>query len=63
MYADGNGNITLSGRRGTGQVEPRADSALQAGLELLEGTGIANGVMVANVRCGSTLPYSCVRSL
>ncbi|KAH6718586.1 hypothetical protein BKA61DRAFT_595979 [Leptodontidium sp. MPI-SDFR-AT-0119] len=51
MYADGNGNITLSGRRGTGQVEPRADSALQAGLELLEGTGIANGVMVANVRC------------
>ncbi|KAG4435577.1 hypothetical protein IFR05_008923 [Cadophora sp. M221] len=51
MYADGNGNITLSGRRGTGEVEPRADSTLQAGLELLEGTGIVNGVMVANVRC------------
>ncbi|PVH77590.1 iron reductase domain protein [Cadophora sp. DSE1049] len=53
MYADGNGNITLSGRRGTGQIEPRADSTLQAGLELLEGTGIANGMMVANVRCTS----------
>jgi len=53
MYADGNGNITLSGRKGTGQVEPKADSTLQAGLELLEGTGIANGMMVANVRCTS----------
>merc|ERR1712225_68237 len=53
MYADGNGNITLSGRKGTGQVEPKADSTLKAGLELLEGTGIANGMMVANVRCTS----------
>ncbi|KAK0114846.1 hypothetical protein ONS96_013328 [Cadophora gregata f. sp. sojae] len=51
MYADGNGNVTLSGRKSTGQVEPKADSTVQAGLELLEGTGIADGKMVANVRC------------
>ncbi|KAL2059731.1 hypothetical protein VTL71DRAFT_10223 [Oculimacula yallundae] len=53
MYTDGNGNITLSGRKGTGQVEPKADSTLQAGLVLLAGTGIVDGKMVANVRCTS----------
>jgi hypothetical protein len=52
MYADGNGNVTLSGRAGGGgHVMPEPDSALQAGITLLEGSGIVNGKMVANVRC------------
>ncbi|CZS91266.1 uncharacterized protein RCO7_01521 [Rhynchosporium graminicola] len=53
MYADGNGNVTLSARKGTGEVEPKADSTLQAGVELLAGTGISNGKMAANVKCTS----------
>ncbi|KAH7336704.1 hypothetical protein BKA65DRAFT_459591 [Rhexocercosporidium sp. MPI-PUGE-AT-0058] len=53
MYADGSGNVTLSGRKGTGQVEPQADDTLQAGLQLLAGSGIVNGKMIANVRCTS----------
>ncbi len=50
IYADSSGsNITLSPRLGKGEVEPDFDSEAQ--ISLLEGTGIANGVMTANVRC------------
>lgn len=52
MYADGNGNVTISGRfGGQGHVEPLLDSSLMAGLTLLEGSGIVNNTMVANVHC------------
>ncbi len=53
MYQDGNGNVTISGRKGLGEVEPKLDSTLQGGLELLAGSGVSGGNMVANVRCGS----------
>ncbi|UNI14773.1 hypothetical protein JDV02_001370 [Purpureocillium takamizusanense] len=49
MYADGNNNVTLSTRRGTGHVEPRYSR--MANVELLGGSGIIDGSMVANVRC------------
>ncbi|TGO34309.1 hypothetical protein BHYA_0203g00140 [Botrytis hyacinthi] len=51
MYADGTGNVTLSPRKGTGQVEPKYDSSIS--VELLSGSGIADGKMVANVLCTS----------
>ncbi|KAG0649647.1 hypothetical protein D0Z07_4061, partial [Hyphodiscus hymeniophilus] len=52
MYADGNGNVTISARDGNqGEVEPVFDSSLASGVELLEGSGISNGVMTANVKC------------
>ena len=52
IYSDSTGqNITLSPRLGVGHVEPDYDSAAQ--VTLLDGTGIANGLMTANVRCMS----------
>jgi hypothetical protein len=50
IYSSANGqNVTLSGRSGTGHVMPQADASVQA--TLLEGSGIINGQMVANIRC------------
>ncbi|OWO99355.1 integral membrane protein [Marssonina coronariae] len=51
MYADGAGNVTISGRKASGQSEPKMDSGIQDGLELLQGSGIVGGNLVANVRC------------
>lgn len=57
LYTDSTGqNVTLSPRLGTGNVQPRHNSAAQA--ELLEGTGVADGVMTANVRCSSCSSWS-----
>ncbi|ESZ89863.1 hypothetical protein SBOR_9746 [Sclerotinia borealis F-4128] len=51
MYADGTGNVTLSPRKGTGEVEPQFDSSMT--IELLSGSGIVDGNMIANVLCTS----------
>ncbi|EGZ77441.1 CBD9-like protein [Neurospora tetrasperma FGSC 2509] len=52
MYQDGSGNLTLSSRLGTGHSMPEEDtSSSAAALGLLAGSGVANGVMVANVVC------------
>ena len=50
IYADASGNnVTLSPRLGKGHVEPEFNSEAQ--VFLLDGSGIANGMMTANVRC------------
>jgi hypothetical protein len=51
MYTDGNGNVTLSPRFSTGDSQPQYDQDLD--VELLGGSGIENGVMTANIRCGN----------
>ncbi|KAI9641546.1 hypothetical protein NHQ30_010358 [Ciborinia camelliae] len=51
MYADGTGNVTLSARKGTGEVEPKYDSTVN--VQLLSGSGVVDGNMVANVLCTS----------
>lgn len=50
MYtsADGN-NVTVSPRLGKGYNLPHFDNKTQ--LTLLDGSGVKNGTMVANVRC------------
>lgn len=54
IYADGSGNITLSGRSARGEVQPLLDSTTQAGLTLLAGSAVAaDGSMVANIKCTS----------
>lgn len=54
VYADASGNnVTLSPRLGKGQVQPEFDNEAQ--VFLLEGSGIANGKMTANVRCTLSL--------
>ncbi|KAL6707287.1 hypothetical protein ACN47E_004275 [Coniothyrium glycines] len=56
IYTDGNGNVTLSPRHSTGRTQPQYDSSIDA--ELLSGSGVQNGVMTANVRCGNCQSWS-----
>ncbi|EKG17309.1 DOMON domain protein [Macrophomina phaseolina MS6] len=57
MYtsADGN-NVTVSPRLGTGQRMPQFTSDTQ--ITLLEGSGVSNGQMTANFRCGNCQSWS-----
>ncbi|KAL4915446.1 hypothetical protein BDW62DRAFT_124181 [Aspergillus aurantiobrunneus] len=55
LYSAPSENVTISPRSGTGHVPPQYNSDAQ--LFLLEGSGIQDGVMTANVRCG-TCSYS-----
>ena len=53
VYADATGkNVTVSPRKGVGNVMPVYPSGTQ--ITVLEGSGIANGTMTANVRCKFT---------
>ena len=55
IYADASGtNVTLSPRLGEGEFEPVFNKDAQ--VSLLEGSGIADGKMTANVRC-PCFPY------
>jgi hypothetical protein len=56
VYASSDGNVTLSPRLGIGEFEPEPNSAAQ--VSLLEGSGIRNGVMIANVQCDSCISWS-----
>ncbi|KAI1339115.1 iron reductase domain protein [Xylariaceae sp. FL0016] len=58
LYTDGNGNVTISPRTGTGHVQPESNT--QTKLELLEGSGVVdNGdTMLANVRCSNCNSWS-----
>jgi hypothetical protein len=56
MYTAGDGNVTISPRLGTGFVMPKFNS--DAKVTLLEGSGVMNGKMVANVRCESCNTWS-----
>lgn len=51
MYTDGNGNVTLSPRFSRGHSMPQHVDTLD--VQLLSGSGVANGVMTANFRCGN----------
>lgn len=56
LYTDGTGNVTLSPRSGTGNVEPQQDA--DADVELLAGSGVDGGTMTANFRCGSCASWA-----
>ncbi|MCJ1306759.1 hypothetical protein MMC25_000402 [Agyrium rufum] len=57
IYSDAdNGNVTLSPRLGVGEVMPLYNSAAQ--VALIDGSGIVNGVMTANVRCSNCESWS-----
>jgi hypothetical protein len=55
MYRDGEGNVTLSPRLGTGYEMPTLDtSSTAARLTLLEGSGVdSDGAMTANIACSN----------
>ncbi|KAG6029927.1 hypothetical protein E4U41_000228 [Claviceps citrina] len=50
MYEDGRGNVTLSTRESPKHVMPTYRA--RKGVALLAGSGVVDGHMVANVRCG-----------
>lgn len=49
MYQDGSGNVTLSTRKGLGHDMPEYNTF--QGVKMLEGTGVSNKSMIANVQC------------
>ncbi|USW48226.1 Putative DOMON domain, cytochrome b561/ferric reductase transmembrane [Septoria linicola] len=52
MYTSADGqNVTVSPRLGTGHVEPQHDTTAE--IEVLEGSGVADGMMTANVKCSN----------
>ncbi|KAI9646869.1 hypothetical protein NHQ30_004869 [Ciborinia camelliae] len=52
MYADSAGtNVTISPRLGVEHMEPKSDITAQ--VTLLDGSGISNGQMVANIKCSN----------
>ncbi|MCJ1409984.1 hypothetical protein MMC19_004069 [Ptychographa xylographoides] len=58
IYANQDGNnVTLSPRLGAGNYQPSYDQN-SAQASLLDGTGIANGVMTANVRCANCASWN-----
>ncbi|KAG8164640.1 hypothetical protein KVR01_004915 [Diaporthe batatas] len=58
MYQDGNGNVTVSPRSGTGHQEPEYDAATASQITLLEGSGVSGDKMVANVQCANCQSWS-----
>jgi len=59
MYQDGSGNLTLSPRLGTRYSEPTLDTSNTAAkLTLLEGSGVKDNVMTANVKCSNCQSWS-----
>ena len=56
LYTDGNNNVTISPRSGTGYVPPQENP--DADVELLSGSGVENNVMTANFRCGNCDSWS-----
>ncbi|EXU95401.1 DUF2427 domain protein [Metarhizium robertsii] len=50
VYQNGHGNVTLSTRQSTGHSMPTY--AQRPDVQLLEGSGVLNGTLRANIRCG-----------
>ncbi|KAJ9419219.1 hypothetical protein FOXG_07333 [Fusarium oxysporum f. sp. lycopersici 4287] len=50
VYQDGSGNVTLSTRKGHGHNMP--EYSRMSSVKLLEGSGVSNKTMVANIECG-----------
>lgn len=51
MYPDGEGNVTLSTRKGTGHRQPQESA--DPHVQLLAGSGVRDGQMTANLRCSN----------
>jgi len=57
IYADAEGsNVTLSPRLGTGNQQPNSDTTAE--VSLLDGSGILNNMMIANVKCSNCNSWS-----
>lgn len=50
VYQDGKGNVTLSTRTSSGHSMPQYTK--RSGVTLIDGSGVANNTMIANIKCG-----------
>ena len=55
--SSGGKNVTVSPRLGSGHSAPTFNSAAQ--VTLLEGSGVKDGVMTANIKCKRSFAYFC----
>lgn len=60
IYKDGSGNVTLSTRTASGEVEPEYEA--RSGVELIAGSGVKDGKMIANVKCSGDCSRNMDRS-
>lgn len=58
MYQDGQGNVTVSPRPGTGHQQPEYDASTASQITLLAGSGVNGDTMVANVQCANCQSWS-----
>lgn len=58
MYADGTGNVTVSSRQGKGNVTPVYSASTASDLQLMSGSGVSNGKMIANILCTNCKSWS-----
>lgn len=49
VYQDGSGNVTLSTRTASGHNMPQYSE--RSGVELIEGSGVIDSMMIANIKC------------
>ncbi|KAF3762522.1 CBD9-like protein [Cryphonectria parasitica EP155] len=58
MYADGTGNVTVSSRLGKGETQPLYSASTASTLQLMAGSGVSNGIMLANILCTDCKSWS-----
>lgn len=63
VYQDGSGNVTVSPRQASGHTMPTVPSSGGAEIELLGGSGVSDGWMVANFRCDNCESWKQTQAL
>lgn len=58
VYQDGQGNVTVSSRQGTGESQPQYSASTASDIELMAGSGVTDGKMIANIRCSDCQSWS-----
>ncbi|KAJ4394336.1 hypothetical protein N0V93_003553 [Gnomoniopsis smithogilvyi] len=58
LYTDGTGNVTVSSRQGTGETTPKYSASTASDIQLMSGSGVTNGKMVANILCTNCKSWS-----
>ncbi|KAH7323256.1 hypothetical protein B0I35DRAFT_427370 [Stachybotrys elegans] len=63
IYQDGQGNVTVSHRQASGHSMPMPPQTGAAEMELLSGSGVQDGWMIANIRCDNCATWKSTMAL
>lgn len=58
LYTDGTGNVTVSSRQGKGNVQPTYSASTASDIQLMSGSGVSDGKMIANILCTNCKSWS-----